>query len=153
TEYTEFLPANVRAMVEPQIARTPKTADEARAAVRELKAAGVDGLKAILEAGFPGRLFERFDSGTLKAVGEEARAQRLPLAVHTGNSQDVADALDAGAASIEHGPRDPISDLLLKRMKDASTAYDPTLSVWEGQADFVAGKTDLLERSLVLQAV
>jgi imidazolonepropionase-like amidohydrolase len=153
TEFTEFLPANVRATIEPQIVRTPKTPDEARAAVRELKAAGVDGLKAILEAGFPGRLFERLDSGVLRAVGDEARAQRLPLVVHTGNSQDVADALDAGASGIEHGPRDPVSDRLLKRMKDSSATYDPTLSVWEAQADFAAGKTDLLERSLVLQTV
>ena len=58
-----YVPANFRASFEAQIARTPKTADEARQFVSELKASRVDGLKAILEAGFPGRLFERLDSG------------------------------------------------------------------------------------------
>ncbi len=95
TEYTRYLPANMRATFETQISRTPTTGDQARQAVRELKAAHVDGLKAILEAGFPGTLFERLDIGILKAIGDEARAQGLPLVVHTGSSQDVADALDA----------------------------------------------------------
>ena len=31
--------------------------------------------------------------------------------------------------------------------------YDPTLSVWEGQAQFATGQQDLLDRSLVQQAV
>jgi imidazolonepropionase-like amidohydrolase/ABC-type multidrug transport system permease subunit len=153
TEYAQYLPANIRASFEAQIARTPKTADDARQFVRELKAARVDGLKAILEAGFPGRLFERLDSGILKAIGDEARAQHLPLVVHTGSSRDVADALDAGAVGIEHGPRDPLSDDLLRRIKESGATYDPTLSVWEGQAQLAAGHSDLLDRSLVQQAV
>jgi imidazolonepropionase-like amidohydrolase/ABC-type multidrug transport system permease subunit len=153
TEYTQFIPANVRATFESQTVRTPRTADEARQQVRELKAARVDGLKAILEAGFPGTLFERLDSGVLRGIGEEARAQRLPLVVHTGDSRDVGDALDAGASGIEHGPRDRISDDLLRRIKDTGATYDPTLSVWEGQALLAGGRADLLDRSLVQQAV
>ena len=89
----------------------------------------------------------------LKAIGDEARAQQLPLAVHTGSSRDVADALEAGAASIEHGPREPMSDDLLRRMKASGVAYDPTLSVFEGQAQLAAGQADLLDRSLLQQAV
>ena len=153
TEYAQLLPANIRATFEAQTARTPQTAAEARQQVRELKAAHVDGLKAILEAGFPGTLFERLDAGVLKAVGDEARAQGLPLVVHTGDSRDVGDALDAGASGIEHGPRDPISDDLLRRIKASGATYDPTLSVWEGQALLAGGRSDLLDRSLVQQAV
>jgi imidazolonepropionase-like amidohydrolase/ABC-type multidrug transport system permease subunit len=153
TEYARYLPENLRAVFEAQIARTPKTADAARKSVRELKAARVDGLKAILEAGFPGMLFERLDVGILQAIGDEARAQRLPLVVHTATSRDVADALDAGAVGIEHGPRDRISDELLRRMKASGATYDPTLSVWEGLAQLAAGQADLLEGSLIQQAV
>ncbi len=153
TEYTQYLPANMRAAFESQIARTPKGPDEARQFVRDLKAAHVDGLKAILEAGFPGRLFERLDAGVLKAIGDEARTQHLPLVVHTGDSRDVADALDAGASGIEHGPRDRISDELLRRMRESGTTYDPTLSVWEAQSQLAAGQQDLLDRSLLQQAV
>ena len=153
TEYTRSLPPQIRSMIETQIARTPKTPDDARAQVRELKAARVDGLKAILEAGFSGQLFERLNVGVLRAIGDEAHAQGLPLVVHTGSSQDVADALDAGAVGIEHGPRDRISDELLRRMKQSGVTYDPTLSVWEGMADLVAGREALLDRSLVQQTV
>jgi imidazolonepropionase-like amidohydrolase/ABC-type multidrug transport system permease subunit len=153
TEYTQGLPAPLRTALESQIARTPKTVDEARLEVRELKAARVDGLKAILEAGLSGRLFERMDLTILRAVGDEARAQQLPLVVHTGTSQDVADALDAGASGIEHGPRDRISDELLKRLKETGVTYDPTLSVWEALADLAAHRETLLDRSLVQQAV
>jgi imidazolonepropionase-like amidohydrolase len=153
TEYAQFMPPNFRAVFVEQTVRTPKSAPEARSQVKVLKEARVDGLKAILEAGVHGRLFERLDTGVLKAIGEEARAQGLPLVVHTGTAQDVADALDAGAAGIEHGPRDPISDELLRRMKEAGTFYDPTLSVWEAQAQLAAGETSLLERSLVEQVV
>jgi imidazolonepropionase-like amidohydrolase/ABC-type multidrug transport system permease subunit len=153
TEYTQSLPAPLRTVLESQIARTPKTVEEARRQVRELKAARVDGLKAILEAGVSGRLFERMDLAILRAIAEEARAQQLPLVVHTGTSQDVADALDAGASGIEHGPRDRISDGLLKRLKETGVTYDPTLSVWEGLSDLAAHRETLLERSLVQQAV
>ena len=75
------------------------------------------------------------------------------MVVHTATSQDVADALDAGAAGIEHGPRDRIPDDLLRRMKAAGATYDPTLSVWEGQAHLMAGQQELLDRSLVQQAI
>ncbi|MEO8259543.1 MAG: amidohydrolase family protein [Acidobacteriota bacterium] len=38
-------------------------------------------------------------------------------------------------------------------MKDSGATYDPTPSVWEGQAQLAAGQTDLLDRSLLQQAV
>ena len=38
-------------------------------------------------------------------------------------------------------------------MKESGATYDPTLSVWEGQAQLAAGQADLLDRSLVQQAV
>ena len=81
--------------VKAQLVRTPKTPDEARHQVRELKAAGVDGIKAILEAGWgDGMLYDRLDLLLVRAVAEEARAQHLPLAIHTGDARDVADAVD-----------------------------------------------------------
>jgi len=154
TEYAQLLPSNLRMAFEAQIARTPKTADEARQQVVALKAAGVDGLKAILETGFAGGpLLERLDTTILKAIGDQAHAEHLPLVVHTATGRDVADALDAGAAGIEHGPRERISDELLRRIKASGAAYDPTLSVWDARAQLEEGRQDLLDRSLVQQAV
>jgi imidazolonepropionase-like amidohydrolase len=65
----------------------------------------------------------------------------------------MADAVQAQADSIEHGSfRERIPDALFEQMARKGMFYDPTLSVGEAFKDFVAGKTDLLKRSLVQQA-
>ena len=155
TEFVEHLPAAIKPAVRAQLLRTPKTPEEARRQVRELKAAGVDCLKGILEAGWgDGMLFDRLDILLVRSVAEEARAQRLPLAVHTGDARDVADAVEIGAASVEHGSwRDEIPDRLLERMAQQGTYLDPTLSVAEAYALYFAGKAGALSNSLVQQVV
>jgi imidazolonepropionase-like amidohydrolase/ABC-type multidrug transport system permease subunit len=155
TEYTQYVPAAMRDTLKAQLVRIPKTNDEARRQVRELKARGVDGIKAILEAGFgEGMLYNRMDVLLFRAVAEEARAQNLPLAVHTGDSRDVTDAVDAGASSIEHGSwRDQIPDAVLAKMAHDGIYLDPTLAVGEAYSQYFAGKADALDNSLVQQAV
>ncbi|HTM49849.1 MAG TPA: amidohydrolase family protein, partial [Bryobacteraceae bacterium] len=152
TEYIEHMPEFLKERARAQMVRTPKTPDEARRQVRALKQAGVDGIKAILEAGWPGRRFPRLDTAIFQAIAEEARAQKLPLAVHTGTARDVAEALDAGAAGIEHGSfSEAIPEGLFARMARAGVDYDPTLSVVNAFAQNQEGKLKLLSRSLVLQ--
>lgn len=155
TEFVEHLPATIKESVKAQIVRTPKTPEEARRQVRELKAAGVDCIKGILEAGWgDGMLFDRLDLLLVRSVAEEAHAQHLPLAVHTGDARDVADAVEIGAASVEHGSwRDEIPDRLLDRMAQQGVYLDPTLAVAEAYAQFFAGKADALGNSLVQQVV
>ena len=80
-----------------QFVRTPKTADEARKQVDDLAAQHVDAIKGVLEAGAPGYSFNRMDVKILRAVVDEAHAQKLPVAIHTGNSADVIDAVALGA--------------------------------------------------------
>jgi imidazolonepropionase-like amidohydrolase len=88
----------------------------------------------------------------LRAIAEGARAAGLPVVCHTGDSADVADALDAGVNGIEHGSqRDAIPAALFARMKQAAVTYDPTLAVYEASIAASQGKTDLLDRSLVQQ--
>jgi imidazolonepropionase-like amidohydrolase/ABC-type multidrug transport system permease subunit len=152
TEYIDFMPAFLKERARAQMVRTPKTAEEARQQVRALKQAGADGVKAILEAGWPGKTFPRLDIVLLRAIAEEARAQQLPLVVHTGNAKDVADALDAGVAGIEHGSyNEEIPDALFARMARAGVAYDPTMSVINAFSQGSGGKLQLLNRSLVQQ--
>ena len=99
TEFVEHLPAAIKDTVKAQLVRTPKTPEEARKQVRELKAKGVDGIKAILEAGWgEGMLYDRLDLLLVRAVSEEAHAQHLPLATHTGDARDVADAVEIGSS-------------------------------------------------------
>jgi imidazolonepropionase-like amidohydrolase/ABC-type multidrug transport system permease subunit len=134
------VPESMRA----QWVRTPKTEDEARSQVRELKAAGVDCVKAILESGLP----------SFRAIAREARGQDLPLAVHTGDARDVADAVEAGASSIEQGSwHDGLPDALLQKMAKQGVYLDPTLAVAEASALYFAGDAGSLNRSLVQQTV
>lgn len=153
TEYFSFLDGPAKAQAIAQFVRTPKSVDEGRQQVRDLRAAGFDGIKAVLEAGRTGMLFERMDSAIFRAVIDEATRQGLPSVVHTGGSRDVADAVDAGARGIEHGSfSDALPDDLLARMARDGITYDPTLAVLEGQRDLAAGRLDLLRRPLVQQA-
>jgi imidazolonepropionase-like amidohydrolase len=155
TEFLQHLPAGIKETVKAQLVRTPKTPEEARKQVRELKAKGVDGIKAILEAGWgDGMLYDRLDLLLVRAVSEEAHLQHLPLAIHTGDARDVADAVEIGSASIEHGSwRDEIPDNLLERMAREGVYLDPTLAVAEAYALFFGGKPDPLNHSLVQQVV
>uniref|UniRef100_Q02CX0 Transport permease protein n=1 Tax=Solibacter usitatus (strain Ellin6076) TaxID=234267 RepID=Q02CX0_SOLUE len=155
TEFVEHLPPAIKNSVRAQLIRTPKTPEEARKQVRDLKAAQVDGIKAILEAGWgDGMLFDRLDLLIVRAVAEEAHAQRLPLAIHTGDARDVADAIEIGTTSVEHGSwRDEIPDRLLERMAHGGIYLDPTLGVIEAYANYFAGKSDALGNSLVQQVV
>jgi imidazolonepropionase-like amidohydrolase/ABC-type multidrug transport system permease subunit len=155
TEFAEYLPAAIKDTVKAQLVRTPKTPDEARQQVRELKARGVDGIKAILEAGWgAGMLYDRLDLLLVRAVSEEAHLQHLPLTTHTGDARDVADAVEIGSASVEHGSwRDEIPDRLLERMAREGVYLDPTLAVAEAYALYFGGKPDTLNQSLVEQVV
>jgi len=152
TEYFKELPENIRQQLLAQFTRIPASADEARQQVDALKQSNVDCIKAVLESGGGSSVFNRLDVSYLQAVLKQAHADGLPAAVHTGDVRDVTDALAAGTDSIEHGSfRDSIPDALFQQMVNQKTFYDPTLSVGEAFRDFAAGKTDLLDRSLVQQ--
>ncbi len=152
TEYFQQLPPSIREQALRQFTRIPSTADEARLQVDELKRDGVDGIKAVLEAGTGATLFNRMDASLLQAIVREAHAQGLPVAAHTGDVRDVTDALAAGADSIEHGSfREAIPSALFDQMVRQKVFYDPTLSVGEALQELAAGKTGLLKRSLVQQ--
>ena len=155
TEYTRNMPAAVGETMKAQIVRLPKTVEEARQMVRDLKGQGIDGIKAILESGFgEGLLYTRMDVALFRAVAEEAHTQHLPLAVHTGDSRDVTDAVDANATSIEHGSwRDQIPDAVLAKMAKNGIYLDPTIGVVDAYAGYFAGKADVLDNSLVQQTV
>jgi imidazolonepropionase-like amidohydrolase len=152
TEYFTGVPQQMRQTLESQFVRIPGSPDDAKQQVDELKRQGVDCIKGVLEAGAAGHLFNRLDPALLASVGQEAKAQQLPLAVHTGDAHDVADALGAQASSIEHGSmRDAISDEVFEKMAREGVSYDPTLFVGEAFRDLAAGRFDLLKRPLVQQ--
>jgi imidazolonepropionase-like amidohydrolase len=107
-----------------------------------------------MEAGAGGVVFNRLDPQILNAIGAAARADGLPLLVHTGDARDVEDALKAGASGIEHGSfQQSIPDADFAQMAKNGVTYDPTLSVAEALQLFTAGRLDPLNRSLVQQVL
>jgi imidazolonepropionase-like amidohydrolase len=153
TEFLKYIPESQRKAAEEQFVRLPKSAEEGRTQVDDLKKSGVDGIKAVLEAGnSEWGVFNRLDTGIYRSVMEEAAKQNLPTATHTGSSMDVKDAADAGTNSIEHGSMVDVIPLgTLEEMKQKGIAYDPTMSVFEALADLRTGNLRLLDRSLVQQ--
>jgi imidazolonepropionase-like amidohydrolase len=153
TEYSKFLPANVRQSFDAQTVRTPHSSTEAVQQVHDLKSKGTDCIKAILETGAGGTLFQRLDFDIYRSIVKAAHSERLPVATHTGDSQDVHEAVTAGTTSIEHGSmRNNIEVADFKEMAVKSIAYDPTLSVAEAAGDVEKHDLKLLDRSLVQQA-
>ncbi len=158
TEFLENVPTSFRDTAKAQMIRTPKTPEEARRQVRDLKAAGVDGIKAILEAGWgEGMLYDRLDLLLVRTVAEEARAQNLPLATHTGDARDVTDAVEVGSNSIERGSwRDDIPDAVLARMVRQGVYLDPALGAAEAYARYFgcsSAAASALNNSLVQQTL
>ena len=152
TEYAERLPEFTREQFNAGFLRMPKTPGEARQQVDDLKNAGVDTIKAILESGAGQMIFNRMDPQILNAIAAAAKANGLPLVVHTGDSRDVEDAVAAGASGIEHGSmRQAIPNADFLAMAKLGMTYDPTLSVGAAFAEFAAGRLDALNRSLVQQ--
>ncbi len=152
TEFFEGMPEVMKIMALQQTVRLPKSVNEARQQVRELKAAGVDGIKAILESGQAPVLFNRLDVSLLQEIADECRIQSIPFVAHTGNLQDIADALKVGLNGVEHGSfRERIPDELLSIMAKNGVAYDPTLGVVEAFSKLSSGGEELLSRSLVEQ--
>jgi len=152
-ELLEYFPEFMRKTAKEQFLREPKTPEEARTQVIALKRAGVDCVKAVLEAGNPtwGQ-FKHLDPDIYRAVISEAIKQNLPTATHTGDSADVQLAIEAGSNSIEHGS---IVDLFpnesFAAMKAHNIVYDPTLSVFEALVDSRLGHTEILNRPLLQQ--
>ena len=152
-ELIKMWPPNMQASAKAEFVRLPKSAAEARQQVDQLKSAGVDCVKSVLEAGnAEWGLFNRLDNDIYRAVVDEAKKDNLPSATHTGNAADVKVAVDAGTNSIEHGSMtDLIPAHTFAEMAQEQIAYDPTLSVYEALAASRSGNLELLSRSLVQQ--
>jgi imidazolonepropionase-like amidohydrolase/ABC-type multidrug transport system permease subunit len=153
TELLSSFPASMRSAAERQFVRLPKSAGEARLQVDDLKSAGVNCIKSVLEGGSPlWGTFNHLDASIYRNIVAEAQKDGLPTATHTGNAADAREAAEAGTNSIEHGSMaDLIPPETFALMKTRAVAYDPTLSVVEGVVDSRTGNASLLNRALLRQ--
>jgi len=152
-ELIQGFPAPARKTAQEQFVRLPKNPEEARKQVDDLKSAGVDCVKSVLESGSPlWGTFNHLDAGIYRDIIAEARKDNLPTATHTGSAADAKEAVEAGTGSIEHGSMaDLIPNETFALMKGKAVAYDPTLSVMEGIVDSRTGNTELLNRAILRQ--
>jgi imidazolonepropionase-like amidohydrolase len=154
TEYFRFLPEMTRKTFETQMAAAYTEPADAAARVDALAAQGVDGIKAVLESGGAGVLFERLDLSVFDAVVKAARRHKLPVVVHTGSPQDIKDAVDRDVAGIEHGSmRDIIPDAIMNEMVSKGVRYDPTLVVLDLIIRVGRRDASIIEDPLVRQTI
>jgi imidazolonepropionase-like amidohydrolase len=104
-----------------------------RAAVREQIKYGADWIKVYCDRGYfvneAGRLdsIPTFDPDELAAIVDEAHRQGRRVAAHAMAPNGIANALDAGVDSIEHGVG--LDAASIRRMAARGVYYCPTLTV------------------------
>ena len=154
TEYFKNFPEMVRQRLEPQMAAAYSNPAEAAARVDTLAGQGIDGIKVVLEAGGRGTLFERLDLRVFDAVAEAAGRHRLPIVVHTGDLQDIRDAIARKVAGLEHGAvRDLIPPDIIQQLSSLSIRYDPTLVVLDSFFKIARHDTSILDDPLARQTI
>jgi imidazolonepropionase-like amidohydrolase len=154
TEYFKNFPEMVRQRLEPQMAAAYSNPAEAAARVDTLAGQGIDGIKVVLEAGGRGTLFERLDLRVFDAIADAAGKHRLPIVIHTGDLQDIRDAVARKVAGLEHGAmRDLIPPDLVQELSAMSIRYDPTLVVLDSFFKIANHDTSFLDDPLARQTI
>ncbi|HWP43172.1 MAG TPA: amidohydrolase family protein [Blastocatellia bacterium] len=117
---------------------TPETPEEARAAVRELKAADVDAVKLVYTdlTYVSKKPWPMLKSDVMAAIIDEAHKQGLKAYVHAPILKYAKEVLRAGADGLVHGIlSDPVDDELIELMKKNRAAYITTHAIFESVAD------------------
>ena len=118
-------------------AREVDGADNVRKAVREEIRAGATAIKLVATGGVLtpgiGADFTAFTPEELWAAVDEAHKWGRPVGAHATGERGIAQAVDAGVDSIEHGSM--ISAEIAERMVAAGTAHVPTINAIRGIVD------------------
>jgi imidazolonepropionase-like amidohydrolase len=120
-------------------------ADEARRAVREQVSYGADWVKIYADGGYyrgPDGAFHsvpNFTIDEINAIGDQTRILRRKLAAHAVTRDGVIPAINAGAASIEHGFA--LDDECIQLMAAKGIYWCPTIyvNVWVAAGRAVQG--------------
>ena len=154
TEYFKNFPEMMRQKLEPQMAAAYTNPADATARVDQLAAQGVDGIKAVLEAGGQGTLFERLDLNVFDAVVKSAATHKLAVVVHTGSLDDIRDAVARNVAGLEHGAmREPLPPAMIQDIVAKGVRYDPTLVVIDSIFKIGRHDSSMLDDPLARQTI
>jgi len=111
-----------------KLVRTPRRRDEAKQQSDERKRRGVDGIKAILEAGAAGMLFQRMDVSMHARLARRARSRQLPITMPHWRSRDVADSRSKREPPHQQGSMRDQFPVSFCSNEGAKRRYDPTLT-------------------------
>jgi imidazolonepropionase-like amidohydrolase len=114
------------------VVRTPA---EVREVVQRFAAAGMDGIKVIIESGptIFGDDHPQMPPELVTAAVEEARRHGLPVFAHVSSADELEVGVNAGVRAFMHlVGAEPVGSDLLGAMREQSIHYVPTLSllVW-----------------------
>lgn len=142
-------PANIVSIAANQIYR-PKTPEEARQAVSEMKARGTDLVKVWLDD-FGKSLPNKVAPAVYGALVDEAHKQDLRVAAHIHDIDDAKAILAVGGDIIAHGVRDkPVDAEFIRLMKERKAWYIATLALDDSNFIF-ADKPEMALDPLVRQ--
>ncbi|MAF83143.1 MAG: amidohydrolase family protein [Gammaproteobacteria bacterium] len=113
---------------------TPETPDEARAIVREIKAAGSDGVKLMYDdmRWATTRPFAVMDREIAIAIIDEAHKQELMSFAHAPILELAKHLLEAGVDCLVHGIiSEPVDAEFIDLMKRGNTCYISTLTMFQ----------------------
>jgi imidazolonepropionase-like amidohydrolase len=122
---------------------------QAREAIANNAALGMDGVKIIIESGPPpwGNDHPRMSLELIKYIVAESHKFRLPVYAHISSLDEMQDAVNAGVQAIAHGVMDkPILDeSLIQTMKEKDIYYIPTLALYCGFYRYIDDPTLLAD--------
>jgi imidazolonepropionase-like amidohydrolase len=122
--------------VAPDQSYLPTSADQARAAVREMAAHKVDIVKIWVDDSF-GK-FAKMPPEIYKAAIDECHKHGIRVASHVFYLADAKEVVAAGVDVLAHSVRDvPVDQDLIKALKSRGVFYIPTLNVDESFFVFV----------------
>ncbi len=131
--------------VAPDQVYRPRSADEARAQVREIAAHHPDIIKLWLDDVF-GK-YPKMDPAVYKAIIDESHKQGLRVAAHVFYLADAKALVADGVDVFAHSVRDlPVDDELIAAMKSRGVIYTPSLMVDESY--FVFAETPAVMQDL-----
>jgi imidazolonepropionase-like amidohydrolase len=111
----------------------PRTAEEARAAVRANIAAGADGTKLFLHTSPREGVIRKMSADIARAAVEETHARGKLVMAHPTSLEAIQLSLDVGVDVIVHttlGEPSPWDAATLARMKAANMSVIPTFKLW-----------------------
>lgn len=142
--YLQDLPAAMLSKM-----RQPKTADEARAAVRANLAAGADGTKIFLVTPQADWAVKAMSADVARVAAEETHARGKLLFAHPTSLPGLRAGLDAGVDVFVHttlGEKGPWGEALVRRMVEQRVAVIPTFKLWQYELEKATVPKEVIEQ-------